>query len=104
MGGLRGAAGDASVPVRGRVGGDDFTFVRAIVAAGGGIGLFPNLNSAADEAGGRIVRVLPELGMRGASLYVVYPSAQNVPARVTAFRDSVIEAFDAWAAARAGHR
>jgi DNA-binding transcriptional LysR family regulator len=101
---LSGAGGDASVPVRGRVGGDDFTFVRAMVLAGGGIGLLPNLNSAADEASGRIVRVLPELGMRGASLYVVYPSAQSVPARVTAFRDFVIEAFDAWAAARRGRR
>jgi len=106
---LRSAAGDASVHVRGRIGGDDFGFVRAIVLAGGGIGLLPHLNSASDEASGRLVRVLPELRMRGASLYIVYPTAQNVPARVTAFRDFVIEAFDAWAAqnegaAREGHR
>jgi DNA-binding transcriptional LysR family regulator len=95
---LRGAAGDASVQVRGRIGGDDFGFVRAIVLAGGGIGMLPHLNSASDEASGRLVRLLPELRMRGASLYVVYPTAQNVPARVTAFRDFLIEAFDAWTA------
>jgi DNA-binding transcriptional LysR family regulator len=36
----------------------------------------------------------------GASLYIVYPSIRNVPARVSAFRDFVIEAFDAWSARR----
>jgi DNA-binding transcriptional LysR family regulator len=92
---LRGDGGDSSVPVRGRVGGDDFTFVRAIVAAGGGIGILPHINCVADVASGKLVRVLPELHARGATLYVVYPSAQNVPARVTAFRDFVVEAFGA---------
>jgi DNA-binding transcriptional LysR family regulator len=98
---LRGApdgASEASAQVRGQVGGDDFTFVRSIVVAGGGIGLLPHLNASADEVSGRLVRVLPELGARGASLYLVYPSARNVPTRVTAFRDFVIEAFDSWVA------
>jgi DNA-binding transcriptional LysR family regulator len=95
---LHGADGDATVTVRGRVGGDDFSFVRSIVLAGGGIGMLPHINSAADEASGRLVRVLPAVRMRGASLYVVYPTAQNVPSRVIAFRDFVVEAFDAWVA------
>ena len=98
---LRSADGDASVPVRGRIGGDDFTFVRAMVAAGGGIGLLPHINCAADEASGRLVRVLPDYHARGASLYVVYPSTKNVPARVTAFRDFLVAAFASWAS---GHR
>ncbi|APR76818.1 Transcriptional regulator, LysR family protein [Minicystis rosea] len=97
---FRNAAGDASVPVRGRIGGDDFTFVRAMVVAGGGIGLLPHVNCAADEASGRLVRVLPDCHARGATLYVVYPSAKNVPARVTAFRDFVVTAFASWAASR----
>jgi DNA-binding transcriptional LysR family regulator len=92
---LRSAAGDATVQVRGRIGGDDFTFVRAMVVAGAGIGLLPHINCAADEASGRIVRVLPEYHAPGASLYVVYPSTRNVPARVTVFRDLVVEAFAA---------
>jgi LysR family transcriptional activator of dmlA len=46
---------------------------------------------------GRLVRVLPDYHARGASLYIVYPSAKNVPARVTAFRDFVVEAFASWA-------
>ncbi|MFT3769074.1 MAG: LysR substrate-binding domain-containing protein [Minicystis sp.] len=86
--------------MRGRIGGDDFTFVRAMVVAGGGIGLLPHVNCAADEASGRLVRVLPDHHARGATLYVVYPSAKNVPARVTAFRDFVLAAFTSWAASR----
>jgi DNA-binding transcriptional LysR family regulator len=87
---LRGPGGEVGVPVRGRIGGDDFALVRAVVAAGGGIGLMPHLNCAADVASGRLVRILPEYHARGASLYVIYPSAKSVPARVTAFRDFVI--------------
>ena len=97
---LVGAEGAVAVPVRGRVGGDDFTAVRAIVAAGGGIGLLPHLNSAKLEAEGRLVRVLPELHARGATLYLLYPSAKHVPARVSAFRDFVLEAFASWQAGR----
>ncbi|HEY2509723.1 MAG TPA: LysR family transcriptional regulator [Polyangiaceae bacterium] len=96
---LRSARGEASVPVRGRISGDEFTFVRAMVTSGGGIGLLPHLNCAADEASGRLVRVLPEYHARGASLFVVYPSTKNVPARVTAFRDLVVESFAPWKAA-----
>jgi DNA-binding transcriptional LysR family regulator len=90
---LRGPDGDVSLPVRGRIGGDDFTFVRAMIVAGAGIGLMPVLNCAGEERAGRIVRVLPEYSARGATLYVVYPSRKNVPAKVAAFRDFVVEAF-----------
>jgi DNA-binding transcriptional LysR family regulator len=97
---LRSGAGVVDVPVRGKIGGDDFTFVRAMILAGAGIGILPHINAAADEASGRLVRVLPELHARGATLYVVYPSTKNVPSRVTAFRDLVIERFGAWVAQR----
>jgi len=93
---VKGAPGEANLEIRGRIGGDDFSFVRSIVIAGGGIGILPHINSAADEASGRLVRVLPEYHVQGATLYILYPSARNVPTRVTAFRDFVIEAFDAW--------
>jgi DNA-binding transcriptional LysR family regulator len=95
---LHGAEGDAGVSVHGRLGGDDFTFVQSLVIAGAGIGLLPHLNCAADEAQGRLVRVLPGFAARGASLYIVVPSARNVPERVTVFRDFVIEAYEAWVA------
>ncbi len=97
---LRGP-GDANAPpltVTGRIGGDDLGFVRAMLVAGAGIGLLPQIICAGDEASGRLVRVLPGFQARGATLYIVYPSTKQVPARVTAFRDFVSEAFTAWAA------
>jgi DNA-binding transcriptional LysR family regulator len=97
---LRGRGREERVSVRGRLGGDDMSFVHSMIVSGAGIGLLPNVNAAADEASGRIVRVLPEWHVRGATLYVVYPSSKNVPARVTAFRDFVVEAFTAWKGGR----
>jgi DNA-binding transcriptional LysR family regulator len=99
---LLSASGEAGVAVRGRIGGDELLFVRSMIVAGAGIGLLPHINAAGDEANGRIVRVLPEWHARGASLYVVYPSSKNVPARVTAFRDFVVAAFASWEAGRDG--
>lgn len=98
---LRGPTGDVEAQVRGRVGGDDFAFVRSIVLAGGGVGLLPQINCAAYEASGALVRVLPDLHARGASLYLVYPYRRHVPARVTAFRDFVVAAFARWSGAAA---
>jgi DNA-binding transcriptional LysR family regulator len=83
------------VLVRARMGSDEFSYLRAAVLAGGGIALLPRLVCAKDEAAGRLVRVLPAFEAKGASLYVLYPSAAHVPARVTAFRDFVAAAFDA---------
>lgn len=99
---LRSAAGTSNLTVRGRIGGDDFSFVRAMVLAGGGISLLPQINCAADEASGRLVRVLPAFHARGATLYVVYPSTKQVPGRVVAFRDFVSEAFTAWVVGSSG--
>ena len=90
---LQGPEGEVRQKVRGRIGGDDFTFVRAAVLAGGGIGLIPRLVAAAEVATGRLVRVLPSYVMREGSLHVVHASSRNVPAKVAAFRDFVIEAF-----------
>jgi len=97
---LRGASGAAEVAVRGRIGGDDSGFVRAMIIAGGGVGLLPQINCGPDEASGRLIRVLPGFHARGATLYVVYPSTKQVPPRVTAFRDFVTEAFAAWSSGR----
>jgi DNA-binding transcriptional LysR family regulator len=83
------------IVVRARLGGDDFGYVRAAVLAGGGVALLPRLVCAKDEAAGRLVRVLPNFEAKGAGLYVLYPSAAHVPARVSAFRDFVAAAFDA---------
>ena len=91
---LRGTAA-SDVTARGRLNGDDMSFVRAMIIAGAGIGMLPQITCVADEASNRLVRVLPAVHARGATLYVLYPSAKQIPARVSAFRDFVAEAFSA---------
>jgi DNA-binding transcriptional LysR family regulator len=92
---LHDAKRTVEVHIRARMSGDDFSYVRAAALAGGGIALLPRLVCMKDEAAGRLVRVLPSFAAKGAGLYVLYPSASHVPARVTAFRDFVAAAFDA---------
>ena len=81
--------------VRGKMAGDDFTFVRALALAGGGIALMPRLFCAKDVASGHLVRVLSRYAAKGASLFIMYPSAAHVPARVATFRDFVAARFHA---------
>ncbi|MDB4992812.1 MAG: Transcriptional regulator, LysR family protein [Myxococcaceae bacterium] len=82
------------VVVHGRLGGDDFSFIRTAVLAGAGIGLVPRVLCHQDVAAGRLIRVLPDYAMRGGgSFHIVYPSSRHVPTRVTAFRDFIVAAF-----------
>lgn len=82
-----------TVPVRGRINGDEFGFLKSVVLAGGGIAILPWLLARTDVEAGRLVRVLPEWGSPGGHMSLIYPSAQYLPQRVVAFRDFVL----AWA-------
>jgi DNA-binding transcriptional LysR family regulator len=84
---LQGPRGQETVELSCRIGCDDFGFVRATLVAGGGIGLIPRMIAASEVATGRLVRVLPEYGVSGAALYVIYPSARQVPTKVSLFRE-----------------
>lgn len=84
---LAGPRGVEKVELDCRIACDDFGFVRATLVAGGGIGMIPRMIAASEVASGRLVRVLPEYGLRGAALFVIYPSARQVPTKVTLFRD-----------------
>jgi DNA-binding transcriptional LysR family regulator len=88
---LKGPSGPVTIALRGRLGADDFGFLRAMAVAGAGVALLPELNAAEDVASGRLRSVLPEYTRGGATLYVVYPTKRQVPPRVTAFRDFVTE-------------
>jgi DNA-binding transcriptional LysR family regulator len=90
---LHGPSGLTRQRVRGRISGDDFTFVRAAALSGAGVALLPRLVAAEDLAAGRLVRVLPAYTQRGASLHVVYARTRKVPAKILVFRDFVLEAF-----------
>ncbi len=84
---LEGPRGQETAELACRIACDDFGFVRAAAVAGGGIGLIPRMIALSDVATGRLVRVLPEYGLKGAPLHVIYPSSRQVPTKVTVFRD-----------------
>lgn len=84
---LDGPRGQETIELSCRIACDDFGFVRAAAIAGGGIGLIPRVIALSEVQSGRLVRVLPEYGQRGAPLTVIYPSARQVPPKVSAFRD-----------------
>jgi DNA-binding transcriptional LysR family regulator len=88
---LLGPEGAVSRRVQGRIGGDDFSFVRGAAVAGAGVALLPQLIAADDLAAGRLVRVLPQYVERGGALYVVYAAARVLPAKISAFRDFVLQ-------------
>lgn len=88
---LHGPEGVLERRVRGRIGGDDFSFVRGAALASAGVALLPQLIAADDVAAGRLVRVLPRYVVRGAALYIVYAAARVLPAKIAAFRDFVLQ-------------
>jgi len=99
---LEGPKGTVVHVARGRISGDDYTFVRSTVLAGAGIALIPRILATDDVAAGRLVRVLPLYVRRGAALHVVYAAGAKVPAKIATFRDFLIEAFARAEAARSG--
>jgi DNA-binding transcriptional LysR family regulator len=92
---LEGPEGVLTQRVRGRIGGDDFLFVRAATLSGAGVAMLPRMLAADDVTAGRLVRVLPPYTSRGASLYVVYAASRVVPAKIAAFRDFVLQSCTA---------
>ncbi len=84
---------EKAIEVGGRLGGNEFHFVRSMLRAGAGIGPLPWFFAAGDIADGRLVRVLPEWSWNSGSIYIVYPGARHIPKKVTAFRDFLIESF-----------
>ncbi|UQA57238.1 LysR family transcriptional regulator [Polyangium aurulentum] len=90
---LDGPDGTSSVTLSGRINGRDFSFVRAALRAGAGVGSLPAFMATEDLAAGRLVRVLPSFGRAVGVLFVVYPAARHVPRKVIAFRDFVLESL-----------
>jgi DNA-binding transcriptional LysR family regulator len=89
---LVGPGGPERVEVRGPIGADDFTFVRAAALAGAGIALLPSLLCEQDVARGKLVRVLPTYGTGASPLHVVWPAARHVPQRVQLVREWLVAA------------
>ena len=68
-------------------------FARAAARAGAGIALLPSFLADPELSAGSLQPVLPKLQLASGSVWVVYPPARNLPAKVSAFRDLVVEAL-----------
>jgi DNA-binding transcriptional LysR family regulator len=90
---LDGPGGATKVVPRGRLATDDMTFARAAARQGVGIALLPGFLAEPDVAAGALVRVLPRWSATSGTLWLVTPSARQVPRKVAAFRDFLIEAL-----------
>lgn len=88
---LAGPGGERKVKVEGRIAATDFTFVRAVLRTGAGIGMLPAFTAARDVSEGHLVRVLPAWSRAAGTLYVVYPVTKHLPKKVAVFRDFVLE-------------
>jgi DNA-binding transcriptional LysR family regulator len=88
---LRGPRGEQSVNVTSPVVCDDMLFLRECAAAGLGLALIPLETAAPAVAERRLVRVLPQYGVVGGAIHLVWPSQRLVPARVVAVRELLAE-------------
>jgi DNA-binding transcriptional LysR family regulator len=90
---LDGPDGVARVEPRGRIVCDDMSFIHQAVRAGAGFGVLPGFLADADCAAGRLVRVLPKWTIPAGHVWFVTPSARQVPRKVAAFRDFLVESL-----------
>lgn len=88
---FEGPRGREEVSVNGPIASNDLGFVRRAAIRGAGIAWLPVMSCVDDVAAGRLVPVLPDHSSSGGSLYVVYPSARHLPAKVRVFVDFVTE-------------
>lgn len=88
---LEGPSGASSVTPRGRLIGDEMSFVREAARAGAGIAALPTFLAEADVAAGQLAPVLPRWTLRSGTLWIVSPSARKVPRKVAAFAALALE-------------
>lgn len=72
--------------------GNDFLLIRDLAKHGGGLGLLPHFVASPGVRDGTLERVpLGEQPALAGSLFLVYPSSGQVPKKVAAFRDFLVE-------------
>jgi DNA-binding transcriptional LysR family regulator len=87
---LRGADGPVKLAVAGRLDADDGDVLTGWALAGEGIVMKPAFEVAAELRSGALVPVLEGFPPEPATLAVLYPSRQLLPAKVRAFVDFVV--------------
>jgi DNA-binding transcriptional LysR family regulator len=76
-----------------RVQANDMLFVREAARSGVGIGLLPSFVAEPLVSAGALVGVLPKVRVAFGTLVLLYPAADQVPRKVTAFRDVLLAAL-----------
>ncbi|WP_331000040.1 LysR substrate-binding domain-containing protein [Pseudothauera nasutitermitis] len=84
-----------TVKVRGALSSNDGDVVLGWALDGHGILIRSEWDLARYLESGRLQRVLPEWTLPAADLYAVYPARRNQPARIRAFVDALLAAFEA---------
>jgi DNA-binding transcriptional LysR family regulator len=88
---LDGPHGVERVAVRGQTSANDFYFMREAMLGGAGIGPLSWMIARAEVAAGRLVRVLPEHRLAGATAYVVHLPLRPLPAKIDAFKRLLLQ-------------
>jgi len=88
---LEGDGPAATIVTRGRIVCDDMAFVRAALVNGCGIGYLDAPFAESDVAAGKLVRILPRWSSPISNLWAVWPGARQLPRKVAAFLDLVVE-------------
>ena len=83
--------GRLKIPVTGQFSANDFFCIREAIASGAGIGPLPWFLARTEVASGRLVRVLPQISIAGATAYIVHAATQPLPVKLKAFRDLLLE-------------
>ena len=74
-----------------RVLSDDYFFLREAVRGGAGIGVLPAFLTVEDVAAGTLVRIVPRFSETRGAWWFVHPGGRHVPAKVSAFRDALVD-------------
>ncbi len=70
---------------------DDMVFACELARHGAGIAWLPQFLAAPAVADGSLVRVLPDRSFTPAGVYAVFPSSRELPPKITAFRDALVQ-------------
>ncbi|MFK7161610.1 LysR family transcriptional regulator [Marinospirillum sp. MEB164] len=70
--------------------------LKALLVAGAGISILPDLSVRSEIEQGQLVRLLPHWSLPPGAIYAVYPPSRRQPARVRAF----VDFFQRWSASR----
>lgn len=87
---LLGPEGATHIRTKGSLQANNSEALCTALVAGLGIGRLPTFIAGAHLAAGRLVHVLPEYSFPEQALYAVFPERQNMPMKVRAFADFLV--------------